>query len=80
MAYSFYVQNKSVSQKRKDLLASRLRAGDMSTESFLGHALRTIPVGKKGSDGGRTGRRKKLNSDEAVSKPLAKPPGALTLG
>jgi len=62
------------------LLASRLRARDVSTESFLGHALRTIPIGKEGSDGDRTGQRKKLNSDKAVSKPLTKPPGALTLG
>lgn len=47
MTYDFYVQKRSVSQKRKDLLASRLRAGDVSTESFLGHALRTIPVGQR---------------------------------
>lgn len=80
MAYDFYVQKRSVSQKRKDLLASRLRAGDVSTESLLGHALRTIPVGTGGGEGGRSGQRKELNSDKAVSKPSAKPPEALTLG
>ena len=50
------------------MLASRLRARDVSTESFLGHALRTIPVGKEGSDGGRTGQRKKVNYNAAATE------------
>ena len=57
---------------RKVFLGSRLRVGDLSSESFLGHALKTKPVAREGSEGGRIAQQK-WNLDEAATKPSANP-------